>query len=200
MTLRALPPSLRFLGRRLYVGAVVLLAGVAAQLCSAWRAARSATGVLRRTLLRWGDWWRGEFPGSSTWASLQARFTPPPPDRATLPGSLVARLGLDLAQQGLAATLPDVCELAAHCSPQQRPNLCLTDNTSTPARARLARFRFGVVAQLLTSPPEPGELGASLAAQAARSWPHPTTSEAVRFSVKTIERWFYGAGALDGRG
>jgi len=69
----------------------------------------------------------------------------------------------------------------------------MTDNTSTPARARWARFRFGVIAQLLTSPPEPGELGASLAALAARSWPHPTTGETIRFSTKTIERWFYVA-------
>ena len=67
----------------------------------------------------------------------------------------------------------------------------MADNTSTPARARWARFRFGVIAPLLTAPPEPGELSASIAALAARAWPHPTTGEAVRFSAKTIERWFY---------
>ena len=69
----------------------------------------------------------------------------------------------------------------------------MTDNTSAPARARWARFRFGVIAPLLTAPPEPGELGASIAALAARAWPHPTTGEAIRFSAKTIERWFYVA-------
>jgi len=69
----------------------------------------------------------------------------------------------------------------------------MADNTGTPARARWARFRFGVIAPLLTAPPEPGELGASIAALAARSWPHPTTGEATRFSAKTIERWFYSA-------
>jgi len=67
----------------------------------------------------------------------------------------------------------------------------MADNTSTPARARWARFRFGVIAPLLTAPPEPGELRSSIAALAARPWPHPTTSEATRFSAKTIERWFY---------
>jgi hypothetical protein len=67
----------------------------------------------------------------------------------------------------------------------------MADNRSTPARARWARFRFGVIAPLLTAPPEPGELSASIAALAARSWPHPTTGEAIRFSAKTIERWFY---------
>lgn len=64
------------------------------------------------------------------------------------------------------------------------------DFTSTPARARWARFRFGVIAPLLTAPPEPGELAATIAALAARSWPHPTTGESLRLSAKSIERWF----------
>lgn len=64
---------------------------------------------------------------------------------------------------------------------------------TTPARVRWARFRFGIIASLLSSPPEPGELGASIAALAARPWRHPSTGEAIRFSAKTIERWFYTA-------
>ena len=36
----------------------------------------------------------------------------------------------------------------------------MAENRSTPARARWARFRFGVIAPLLTAPPEPGELAA----------------------------------------
>jgi transposase InsO family protein len=67
----------------------------------------------------------------------------------------------------------------------------MRDDTSTPARVRWARFRFGVIAPLLAAPPEPGELAASIAVLAARPWPHPTTGEATRFSAKTIERWFY---------
>ena len=69
----------------------------------------------------------------------------------------------------------------------------MSDPSSPPARSRWARFRFGVVAPLLTAPPEPGELAASIAALAARSWPHPTTGEAFQVSAKTIERWFYVA-------
>jgi putative transposase len=69
----------------------------------------------------------------------------------------------------------------------------MSDSSSSPARSRWARFRFGVVAPLLTAPPEPGELAASIAALAARSWPHPTTGEAFQISAKTIERWFYMA-------
>jgi len=71
------------------------------------------------------------------------------------------------------------------------------DSTSTPARARWARFRFGIIAPLLTAPPEPGELAAAIAALAARPWPHPTTGETLRLSAKSIERWFYLARAKE---
>jgi transposase InsO family protein len=40
-------------------------------------------------------------------------------------------------------------------------------------------------------PPEHGELVAQLTELASRSWPHPTTGESMRLSVKTIERWLY---------
>ncbi len=110
---RALPPSLRFLGRRVYVEAVVLLASAMAQLVSALRGARAATGVPVRTLRRWSSWWRGTFPQSSTWLELRARFTPPPPDDAALPCSLVMRLGFDLEPGGPVSPLADVCEQAA---------------------------------------------------------------------------------------
>ena len=67
----------------------------------------------------------------------------------------------------------------------------MPNEVEIPARMRWARFRFGVVAPLLTMPPEHGELAAQLAELAARSWPHPTTGESLRLSVKTIERWLY---------
>lgn len=69
----------------------------------------------------------------------------------------------------------------------------MANDVEIPARLRWARFRFGVVAPLLTMPPEHGELAAQLAELAARSWPHPTTGEAIRLSAKTIERWLYVA-------
>jgi transposase InsO family protein len=68
----------------------------------------------------------------------------------------------------------------------------------TPVRVRWARLRFQIIGALLASPPEDGELHRRLAELAARMWTHPTTGEAVRFSFKTIERWFYAArGAAD---
>lgn len=63
------------------------------------------------------------------------------------------------------------------------------------ARVRWARFRFGIIASLLSAPPEPGELATEIAELAGKAWRHPTTSEVVRFSAKSIERWYYAARA-----
>ena len=110
---RALPPSLRFLGRRVYLEAVVLLASLVAQLVSALRDACALTGVPGRTLRRWGFWWRNTFPQSSTWLELRARFQPPPPDETALPASLLVRIGADLADGGTTLSLAEICQLAA---------------------------------------------------------------------------------------
>jgi putative transposase len=69
----------------------------------------------------------------------------------------------------------------------------MSDTTNTPARVRWARLRFQIIGQLLAAPPEAGELGQRIAELAEQSWRHPTTGEVVRFSAKTIERWFYAA-------
>jgi transposase InsO family protein len=69
----------------------------------------------------------------------------------------------------------------------------MSEGQAIPARERWARFRFGVVATLLSSPPESGDLAASFAALAAKTWRHPTTNEVVRLSTKSIERWYYAA-------
>ena len=69
----------------------------------------------------------------------------------------------------------------------------MVDMEATSARVRWARFRFGIIATLLSSPPVDGERGAAIAGLAAKSWRHPTTGEAQRISGKTIERWYYTA-------
>jgi len=65
--------------------------------------------------------------------------------------------------------------------------------TGGPVSLRWARLRFAIVGPLLASPAEPGELASRLAELAARPYQHPTTGETVRFSFKTIERWYYTA-------
>ncbi len=108
---RALPPSLRFLGRRVYLEAVVVLASVMAQILATAREAVAASGVPLRTLRRWGSWWREVFPTLPLWAELRARFVPPPPDETELPRSLVARL--DDGDHRAGGTGPPLVDLAA---------------------------------------------------------------------------------------
>lgn len=68
----------------------------------------------------------------------------------------------------------------------------MSDDDVTPASVRWARLRLQVVGSLLASPSaERGALKERLAELAAQRWKHPTTGESVRFSFKTIEKWYY---------
>ena len=107
---RALPPSLRFLGRRVYLEAVVLLASARAMALETLCLARGATGVPARTLRRWHTWWAAAFPSSAVWTQLRARFVPPPPADSELPRSLLERAEAVL---GVDAAVSDVLLLAA---------------------------------------------------------------------------------------
>lgn len=93
---RATPPSVRFLGRRLYVGAVVILASVVALAAASVRAAERATGIAARTSRRWLRWWRGPFTASAVFVELSGRLVPSP-SRSALPTSLLERLPGDPA-------------------------------------------------------------------------------------------------------
>lgn len=87
---RATPPSVRFLGRRVYLGAVVVLASALQHGVSAFRAKRlkELFGASRQTLERWRTWWMEAFPASRFWQELRGRFMPAI-DETTLPRSLV---------------------------------------------------------------------------------------------------------------
>jgi len=88
---RKTPPSVRFLGRRVYLGAVVLLVSAMQGGITDKRAAdlQKRLGVSRRTLWRWRSWWREAFPGSDFWKRARGRFMPPLND-GSLPASLLA--------------------------------------------------------------------------------------------------------------
>jgi hypothetical protein len=90
---RATPPSVRFLGRRVYLGAVVVLASAMQHGVSGVRARRlkELFGVSRQTLVRWRGWWLETFPVSRFWQSLRGRFMPAV-DEDTLPLDALARL------------------------------------------------------------------------------------------------------------
>jgi len=93
---RATPPSVRFLGRRVYAGAVVILASAVALAVLSAAALVRATGVPALTTRRWLRWWRGPFVASAPYVDLSARLVPAP-DRQALPASLLDRVASDRA-------------------------------------------------------------------------------------------------------
>lgn len=54
-----------------------------------------------------------------------------------------------------------------------------------------ARFRFGVIAPLLTSPPARGLLRAELDAVCQKTYQDPLSGEPLRLGRSTVERWYY---------
>lgn len=76
---RHTPPSVRFMGRRVYAGFVVVLVSAMAHGLKPQRVAvlRQTLGIDRRTLERWYQWWLGLFVESAFWRAARARFMPP---------------------------------------------------------------------------------------------------------------------------
>ena len=87
--------SVRFLGRRVYLGLAVVLASASRTgFGSTPTGVRVATelGVARQTLQRWQAWWIEQFPLPPLWRATCARFMPPD-DVLGLPGTLLERFG-----------------------------------------------------------------------------------------------------------
>jgi hypothetical protein len=100
---RTTPPSVRFLGRRVYVGAA--LVAITALRAGAQRAEvrelRAWLGLSARTLARWRRWWRTAFAVSRFWRSARGQLRTPVPVR-TLPGGLLQRFTGDLQTRLIA--------------------------------------------------------------------------------------------------
>ena len=71
---RTTPPSFRFLGRKVYLGAVVVLVCAMRQGATAARQLSELFGVSRRTIARWREWWRSAFVASPFWRAAAAAF------------------------------------------------------------------------------------------------------------------------------
>lgn len=103
---RRMPPSLRFLGRKVYLAAVVVL--ISAMRCGLTprRVSQLAqlASVPRRTLERWRGWWLDVFAASPFWQAASARFMPPV-DLQRLPASLLERFGAADSHDRLIAML-----------------------------------------------------------------------------------------------
>jgi hypothetical protein len=100
---RRTPESVRFLGRRVYAGLVVVLVTVMIDGLKPERVRRirEVLQVDSRTLKRWRQWWVDSFVRSSFWKAARARFMPPLCE-STLPLSLWLSFELEERQRLLA--------------------------------------------------------------------------------------------------
>ncbi|MGH8217756.1 MAG: hypothetical protein ACREUT_04195 [Steroidobacteraceae bacterium] len=89
---RRTPPSLRFLGRKVYLGAIVVV--ISAMRCGAsptrMRRLHELVGVSRHTVSRWRKWWSEVLPGSRFFCGAAGTLMPPV-CLAQLPASLLER-------------------------------------------------------------------------------------------------------------
>jgi hypothetical protein len=87
---RLTPPSVRFLGPKVYLGAVVILISAMRQGPTSRRVRELSTrfGADRRTIARWQVFWREHFPQTPFWKDARARVVPVV-EIVTLPYSLV---------------------------------------------------------------------------------------------------------------
>lgn len=76
---RMTPPSVRFLGRKVYVGIVVVLVSAMMHGASAERVRelREVLGIDRRTLSHWRKWWTETFVGGGFWKAARGRLSKP---------------------------------------------------------------------------------------------------------------------------
>jgi hypothetical protein len=97
---RTTPPSLRFLGRKVYLATVVTLISAMLLGTTPSRLARLSVlpGLDRRTLARWRAWWRSTFSDGPFAAVAKAALVPPL-DIVALPVSLLDRFAGDIKQK-----------------------------------------------------------------------------------------------------
>jgi hypothetical protein len=100
---RETPPSMRFLGRRVYIAAIVVLIAILRSGATDARMERlgEIVSVDRRTVGRWRRWWRETFITTPFWRIARARFMPPL-DHGGLPMSLLDRFSGDEADRLIA--------------------------------------------------------------------------------------------------
>jgi hypothetical protein len=90
---RHTPASVRFLGRKVYLGVIVVLITALHHGLTDQRGRRliEALDVPAQTLWRWRRWWREQFLESRCWKGLAGQFIPPIVT-SSLPASLLERL------------------------------------------------------------------------------------------------------------
>jgi hypothetical protein len=95
---RCTPPSVRFLGRKVYLSVIVILVMAMEHGLTGRRRKQliERLDLSTQILCRWRRWWREIFPVSRCWRANKGNFMPPV-DVSQLPGALLERLdGEDL--------------------------------------------------------------------------------------------------------
>jgi hypothetical protein len=108
---RATPPSVRFLGRRVSLGAAVVMVTALRHGPTPWRLSRlrEICGASVRTLSRWRAWFRTTFAESRFFKAVAGRFASPVA-RDRLPASLLERFPGD-ERERLVGLLRFLCPI-----------------------------------------------------------------------------------------
>ena len=118
---RVTPPSVIFLGRRVYLGAVVVLTAALRHGPTHARVQTLAAliGASVRTVKRWLAWWRERFTATPLWRTLAGRVVlHDPAARAELPWSLLVAAGAAVAEgEALVRVMQWLLPLTARTGP-----------------------------------------------------------------------------------
>ena len=106
---RATPKSVRFLGRRVYVAVVLMLASSPG--ATQGQALCDLLTIPQRTVSRWRSWWSRDFVGTAFWQSMRERFSIPVLVER-LPQSLLERFAGDTCAMRMLQLLRFVAPLS----------------------------------------------------------------------------------------
>lgn len=116
---RTTPPSFRFLGQKVFVGAVVVLVTALRHGATPVRMAklRELVGVSRRTVERWREWWQRDFVRSPFWKAARGKLRAPL-EKHRLPLSLLASFRAQTDKERVVDLLRLILPLTTSCSMQ----------------------------------------------------------------------------------
>lgn len=84
---RVTPPSVRYLGRKVYLGVTVLTTSFNELATLRAKEILTQTGIFPQTVRRWSNWWKGPFSRSRFFLGAKGQFMPPV-EKKELPGSI----------------------------------------------------------------------------------------------------------------
>ena len=121
---RRTPPSVRFLGRKVYLGVIVVLATALHHGLTAKRRQQliDVLDIAPQTLSRWRRFWREVFPKSRCWQAERGCFMPPV-EVMHLPDALLARFTAESLCDRLCQLLVLVCPVTTVSSRYLRVTL-----------------------------------------------------------------------------